>query len=80
MPNLFIAGEQLDSSPPLVAYKIMLLVEDKAEKKISIFDIMDEFCKERWFSYDNVVLGLIFLFATGLVDFKEPYVIKNVEN
>jgi hypothetical protein len=80
MPSLFLAGEQTESSPPIVAYKIMSLIEAKAEQKISIFDITEGFRKEKWFSYNNIVLGLIFLYTAGLIDFDEPYVVKDVKN
>lgn len=80
MPSLFLAGEQVDASPPIVAYKIMSMIETKVNEKVSIFDITHEFRKEKWFSYNNIVLGLIFLYSAGLIDFEEPYVVKDVEN
>ncbi|WP_458735867.1 hypothetical protein [Zobellella taiwanensis] len=80
MPNLFLANEQVEASPPIVAYKIMSLIEAKANEKVSVFDITGEFRKEKWFSYNNIVLGLIFLYSVGLIDFDEPYVMKYAEN
>ncbi len=80
MPYLFLANEQVEASPPIVAYKIMSLIEAKADEKVSIFDITGEFRKEKWFSYSNIVLGLIFLYSTGLIDFDEPYVMKYAKN
>lgn len=80
MPSLFLAGEDVEASPPIVAYKIMSLIEAKTDDKASIFDITDYFRKEKWFSYNNVVLGLIFLYSAGLIDFDEPYVVKNVKD
>ena len=80
MPSLFLAGEQVEASPPIVAFKIMSLIETKSDEKVSIFDITDMFRKEKWFSYNNIVLGLIFLYTAGLIDFDEPYVVKDVEN
>jgi hypothetical protein len=79
MLSLFLPGEQLEASPPIVAHKIMSLIEARAANKVSIFDITDGFKKEKWFSYNNIVLGLIFLYATGLIEFDEPYVVKNVK-
>jgi len=80
MPSLFLAGEHVEASPPIVAYKIMSLIETKADEKVSIFDITDRFRNEKWFSYNNIVLGLIFLYTAGLINFNEPYVVKDVEN
>lgn len=80
MSSLFLTGEQLEASPPIVAYKIMSLIETKADKRMSIFDITGKFRKEKWFSYNNIVLGLTFLYTTGLIDFDEPYIVKNDEN
>ena len=58
----------------------MSLIEAKANEKVSVFDITGEFRKEKWFSYNNIVLGLIFLYSVGLIDFDEPYVMKYAEN
>ena len=80
MPSLFITGEQVEASPPIVAYRIMSLIQAKTDQKLSIFDITDGFRKEKWFSYNNIVLGLIFLYVAGLIDYDEPYVVKNVKN
>jgi hypothetical protein len=80
MPNLFLTGEELAASPPIVAYRVLALIDGKEGGKISIFDIVDALKKEKWFSFNHVTLALIFLYTSGLIDFNAPYVTKNVED
>jgi len=78
MSNLFLTDEDVESSPPIVAYRIMQLLEKKSEKQISIFEVTDKLKSEVWFSSRQLSFGMVFLYATGLIDFKQPYIIKNV--
>lgn len=80
MGNLFLKEERLEASPPIVGYKIMKFVEETADQRISLFDIAENFSKEKWFSTKNLYFGLMFLFSINLIEFKPPYVIKNVQN
>ena len=78
MPNLFVPDEDLETSPPIVGYRIMQLLEKKGCGQISIFEVTDSLKREKWFSSRYLFLGMIFLFSVGMIEFKQPYIIKNV--
>lgn len=44
-------------------------------KTISIFDVVNHFKEEAWFSANSFFYGLTFLYALGLMDFEEPYLV-----
>jgi hypothetical protein len=56
----------------------MRYVATKKRRKISIFDVAERFKNEKWFSVDNLYLGVIFLYSVGLIEFQEPYLVTNV--
>ena len=78
MPNLFVTDENIESSPPIVGYRVMQLLERKKGGKISIFEVTENFKKEKWFSSRRLLLGLIFLYSVGMIEFHQPYIVKNV--
>ncbi|MBL4617756.1 MAG: hypothetical protein JKY46_08665 [Robiginitomaculum sp.] len=78
MSNLFITDEDIETAPPVVGYKIMQLLEKKEGGQISIFEVTDKLKKEKWFSSRHLYLGMIFLFSVGLIEFKQPYIVKHV--
>lgn len=78
MPSLFVVDEDIASSPPVVGYKILSLLERKDNDQISIFEVVERLKKEQWFSTRKLYLGMIFLFAAGLIEFNQPYIVKNV--
>lgn len=80
MPSLFFKDEEIESAPPIIGYKILTLLNQKKEGKISIFDVSDKFKNESWFSPKQIYLGMIFLFCAGLIDFQQPYIVKNAKN
>lgn len=80
MPNLFFKDEEVEAAPPIVGYRIMKLLEQKREGKVSIFDVSDKFKNEKWFSPKQIYFGMMFLFCAGLIDFQQPYIIKNVQD
>lgn len=78
MPNLFVSDEDIEASPPVVGYRIMQLLEKKEGEKISIFDVADKLKKEKWFSSRHLFLGMVFLYSVGMIEFNQPYIVKNV--
>ena len=80
MANLFIKEENLHSSPAIVGYRIMQLLEKKQLEKISIFDVADSLKDEDWFSPRTLYFAMLFLYSAGLINFNEPYIEKNVSN
>lgn len=79
MLSLFEPDEDLVSTAPVIGYKILHLIDEKRSDKVSIFDIADKFKNETWFSLRKIQLALIFLYSLGIVDFQQPYIIKNVK-
>lgn len=73
MANIFLKEEKIETSPPFVGKMILKSLSEKADKKISVFDLADKFKNDRWFSVDHLYMGIIFLYTVGLVEFKEPY-------
>jgi hypothetical protein len=78
MSKLFMKDENLSQSPPIIGYVLMRhLARDKA-KRVSIYDVVDHFKDEKWFTIDSFYHGVMFLYAVGLIDFQQPYLVKNV--
>jgi len=61
----------------MVGYRILKLMDEKKSGKVSIFDIAEKFKSERWFSPRRLHMGIIFLYSLGIVEFNQPYIIKN---
>ncbi len=77
MQSLFEQQEEISSAPPIVGYRILKLIEEKKSGKVSMFDIAEKFKSERWFSIRRLYMGMIFLYSLGLIEFEQPYIIKN---
>lgn len=78
MSNLFITDEDIETSPVIVGYRVMQLLEKRGGRQISIFEVTEKFKKEKWFSSRYLYLGMVFLFSIGMIEFNQPYIIKNV--
>lgn len=73
MANIFLKDEALDKSPVMVGFQIARFIKKSGKSRISIFDVVDHFKREAWFSSNSFFYGLTFLYAVGLIDFEEPY-------
>lgn len=73
MANIFLKDEALDKSPVMVGLQIARFIKKSGKSRISIFDVVDHFKRETWFSSNSFFYGLTFLYAVGLIDFEEPY-------
>ncbi len=80
MGSLFSKDEDLQASPPIFAYKILHFMERRKVSKISIFDVSENFKKEKWFSPRNLYFAMMFLFSLGIIEFEHAYIIKNDDN
>jgi hypothetical protein len=80
MSNLFTKDENLKKSAPYIGFEILKLLQVREDDRISIFDIAKNLRKTNNFSIRSVYYGLIFLYSLSIVDFDEPYVIKNVKS
>lgn len=75
MPSLFLKDEPLEKAPAIVGFEVIRYVRVVGKGRISIFDVVDHFKKERWFTANAFFYGLTFLYAVGLLDFEEPYLV-----
>jgi hypothetical protein len=75
MPNIFLKDKDLDRSPAIVGYNVLIYMNTPSRKKVSIFDVTEHFADQSWFSLNSFVYGLIFLYAARLIEFEEPYLI-----
>lgn len=75
MANIFLKDEALDKSPVMVGFQIARFIKKSGKSRISIFDVVDHFKRETWFSSNSFFYGLTFLYAVGLIDFEGPYLI-----
>ncbi|MNS04448.1 hypothetical protein D3C72_358070 [compost metagenome] len=80
MPNIFLKDEPLGKSPPIVGFKIARYMRDSSKERVSVFDVVDHFKRESWFSSTSFFYGLTFLYAVGIIEFDEPYLIYNDAN
>lgn len=75
MLSLFLKDEPLDRAPAIVGFEVIRYVRTKGRGRVSIFDVVDHFKRERWFTSSAFFYGLTFLYAVGLIDFDEPYLV-----
>lgn len=74
MIMLISKDENIKTSSVYVASLILKLFQKKKETKLSIFEVSKELRKYDIKHYRQVFFGLAFLYSTGIVDFKEPYI------
>lgn len=54
----------------------LVLQQLKKKDRLSIFEITENFQKHNVINYREIVSSLMFLYACGIIDFKEPFVYK----
>jgi hypothetical protein len=54
----------------------LILKQFKKKDKLSIFEITENFQKYDIINYREIIPALMFLYACGIIDFKEPFVYK----
>lgn len=77
MPNIFLKDEALAKSPAIVGFEIARFIKASGKDRVSIFDIVDHFKRKPWFSSNSFFYGITFLYAIGLVEFREPYLVSS---
>lgn len=75
MPNIFLKDEALNKAPAIVGFEIARYLKKSGKGRTSVFDVVDHFKREAWFSSNSFFYGLTFLYAVGFIDFDEPYLI-----
>jgi tRNA-binding EMAP/Myf-like protein len=71
---LISKDENIKTSAVFVASLVLKYFQHKRVKKLSIFDISQELKKYEINHYRQVFFGLAFLYSTGIIEFKEPFV------
>ncbi|KAA1052525.1 hypothetical protein [Azospirillum argentinense] len=75
MSSIFLKDEAINKAPAIVGFEIARFLQNSGKSRISIFDVIDHFKREAWFSPNSFFYGVTFLYAVGLIDFEEPYLI-----
>ncbi len=75
MPSIFLKDEAINKAPAIVGFEIARFLQKSKKGRVSIFDVVDHFKREVWFSPNSFFYGVTFLYAVGLIDFEEPYLV-----
>ena len=71
---LISKDENIKTSSVYIASLILKYFQTKKAKQVSIFEISQELKKYNIDHYRHLFFGLAFLYSTGVIDFKEPYI------
>lgn len=70
--------ENFSTSSVRVASLILKKIQNEKVDKISIFEVSKELKKYNITRYRHMFFGLAFLYSSGIIDFKEPFIyLKN---
>tara|TARA_B100000767_G_scaffold259550_1_gene269390 strand:- start:133 stop:375 length:243 start_codon:yes stop_codon:yes gene_type:complete len=78
MANLFTKDEDLMNSAPFIGSEILKQLQSSDDGRISIFDLAKNLRKTNKITARSIYYGMIFLYSLDIVEFDEPYLIKNV--
>lgn len=80
MANLFTKDEDLMKSAPFIGSEILKQLHRSHDGRISVFDLARNLRKTNKITARSIYYGMLFLYCLGIVEFDEPYLIRNVEN
>ena len=69
--------ENIKKSIVYIGYIILKELSLKPNKKISLYDIASILKKESLLNSEQLNYSLMFLYATDIIDFEEPYIYLN---
>lgn len=78
MTNLFTKDENLMKSAPYIGAEILKQLQSRADGRISIFELAKNLRKTSNITARSIYYGMLFLYSLGIVEFDEPYLIRNV--
>ncbi len=78
MSNLFTKDEDLIKSAPYIGSEILKQLQNSDDGRISIFDLAKNLRKTNKITPRSIYYGMLFLYSLDIVEFDEPYLIKNV--
>lgn len=74
---LISKNENIKESFVYVGSLVLKLAKQKKCNKLSIFEYLKKFNITH---YRQVIFGLLFLYSTGIIEFKEPYIYVSTTN
>ncbi|MFT6340299.1 MAG: hypothetical protein ACJASW_001464 [Polaribacter sp.] len=80
MGSLFTKDDDLMKSAPYIGSEILKQLQISSDGRISIFDLAKNLGKTRKITARSIYYGMLFLYSLDIVEFDEPYLIKNVKN
>jgi hypothetical protein len=78
MANLFTKDEDLMRSAPFIGSEILKQLQSNDDGRISIFNLAKNLRKTNKITARSIYYGMIFLYSLDIIEFNEPYLIKNV--
>lgn len=72
--------ENIKTSSVYVASLILKQIQNLKGEKISIFEISKELKRYKITRYRHMFFGLAFLYSSGIIDFKEPFIYIKTQN
>lgn len=72
--------ENIKTSSVYVASLILKQIQKQKVDKISIFEVSKELRKYNISRYRHLFFGLAFLYSSGIIDFKEPFIYIKSKN
>ena len=75
MTNLFSKDEDLLKSSPYIGAKLLKLIEQSEQNRISIFEVASKLKKNNISSIRNIYYGMLFLYSLDIIEFEEPYLV-----
>jgi hypothetical protein len=78
MGKLFTKDEDLMRSAPYIGSEILKQLQSSNDGRVSIFDLAKNLRKNNKITVRSIYYGMIFLYSLDLVEFNEPYLMKNV--
>ena len=73
MSSLISKDESLNTSSVYVGYLILDVLKRSPEGRASLYDLAASLRKKGIYHSRAMIFGMSLLFATGVIDFKEPY-------
>ena len=73
-------NENFATSSVRVASLILKKMQNEKIDKISIFEVSKELKRYKITRYRHMLFGLAFLYSSGIIDFKEPFIYISNKN
>lgn len=75
LSSLFSKDDDLRTSPPVLGFEILKILQDSDDHKVSIFDIAKAMRKSGGINARSIYYAMLFLYSLDIIDFQEPYLV-----